>query len=131
MEKERIITIVGIIIIIACCVSIFNNIKYEMSVSKDYNLNMKYFKSLAACKPVKVYIEDEDSTKEVVGKAQYTCGIIEDGKRCNFPMNIMPRLSNVSKKLMRAAERGDISTASQFDSDMVWIQDMYSKYCQK
>lgn len=131
MEKERIITIVGLIIIVACCISIFNNIKYGMAVSKDFGLNMKYYKALASCKPVKVYIAEEDSKKEVVGKAEYTCGVIENGKRCNFPMSEVPNISNVSIKLLKAAESGDISSAEEFDTNMVWLQDMYAKYCAK
>ena len=129
MEKERIITIVGIIIIVGCCISIFNNIKYGVGVSKDFSLNMKYYQAMASCKPVKVHIKEEDVTKEIIGKAEYTCGVVENGKRCNFLMSEMPKLSSVSIKLLKAVESGDITTDNEFETDMVWIQDTYSKYC--
>ena len=44
-------------------------------------------------------------------------------------MSITPRLSSTGIKLLEAAESGDISEAEAFDEDIVWLQDMYTKYC--
>lgn len=129
MEKGRIYTIIGIIVVVVCSICIYNNIMYEMSISQDYRLNMRYYKALRTCHPVKIKIKDENSTKEILGKADFSCSVNEDGKKCNFPISILPKLSSTGIKFLEAAESGDISEAEAFDEDMVWLQDMYTKYC--
>ena len=129
MDKDRMILIGGLIVIFICCISIFSNIKSALADSRDMNLNIKYYKALKNCIPTKVYIESEDATKEILGKGETTCNVIEDGKKCSFPMGVTFKLSEVGVKYAKIFREEGVSNDELFDPDMTWSQEAYGRYC--
>ena len=137
--KKFILLTFGVII---CCMVMLNTVKAEISSSQYAQLHTKYLNALSSCTPTKVHIPgdcheigftgqkvcDDGYVREVIGKEGSACEVIDNGKKCLFPLSITPRLSNVGKNIAKSIESGELNISSS-DHNIIWSEQIYNKYC--
>ncbi|MBE7702419.1 MAG: hypothetical protein E7Z89_00050 [Cyanobacteria bacterium SIG28] len=132
-----------VIVALIFSLTLFSVVKAEMTSSQFVQLHNKFLNSLNTCTPVKVYIPGEDCyeigftgqkvcdngyTREVIGKEGNTCKVIDNNRKCYFPLSITSKLSNGGKKITNSIESGNIDISSS-DPSIIWAEQMYNKYC--
>ncbi len=128
--------------VLICYFAILNIVKAEVSASQYAKLHTTYLNALGTCTPTKVHIPgdcqeigftgqkvcDNGYIREVIGKEGTSCKVIDDGKKCYFPLSITRRLSNVGKNIAKSIESGELNISSS-DPNIIWSEQMYNKYC--